>query len=193
MANRRDYYCTGFIHLLKKSDSKLQLSSGLIHGTWLGVTVTTVLISVQGKRVLTKERKTLPTFLQPKRKVRQTLREYWQPNDATPVLEPKNLATYQPRAHGSCHDVYHSRHIPHHHDNSQTFNTRNETTLFNDHVFGYIHNVSVKGPTQETEPTVPRGLTAHNRGIPSQTLGQTLSSFSAFIILTLLVSHGGRE
>jgi hypothetical protein len=69
--------------------------------------------------------------------------------------------------------------VSNYHDNSQTFNTRKKTTVFNDRVYGYIRNANTEGPItgyrQEThtahqdgrvdsEATEPRSLKQH---IPS--------------------------
>jgi hypothetical protein len=67
------------------------------------------------------------------------------------------------------------RYNTYYHDESRTFNTRNETTVFNDHVNGYIRHANTTGAInafkQEThtpDPTVPRSLKASKQnGTPS--------------------------
>ena len=106
--------------------------------------------------------------------------------------------TKQRRGQDSCPDAYHGNletlvitggnyvqnnrhHITHHHDNSQTFNTRNEKTVFNDRVCGFIREVkNAKGPIaaykhetnvpyqDEGLDPVPRSLLrASKQGAPS--------------------------
>ena len=81
---------------------------------------------------------------------------------------------------GGYHLQDNRRYASSHHNNSKTYNIRDESTIFNDQVSGYIRSAKTQGPItaymQETNvvhkgqslgPDVPRGLGTSQVSMPS--------------------------